>query len=58
MIDITFDKYKTAQWVESLGLAAPKTYVCLEDVKKALAEGEIEFPLFMKPRWGSGFHRP
>lgn len=54
VIDIAFDKYKTAQWVESLGLVAPKTYVRLEDVKKALAIGEIEFPLFMKPRWGSG----
>ena len=54
VIDIAFDKYKTAQWVESLGLLAPKTYVRLEDVKKALAAGEIEFPLFMKPRWGSG----
>lgn len=54
VIDISFDKYKTAQWVESLGLVAPKTYVRLEDAKKALATGEIEFPLFMKPRWGSG----
>ena len=54
VIDIAFDKYKTAQWVESLGLIAPKTYVRLEDAKKALAAGEIEFPLFMKPRWGSG----
>lgn len=54
VIDIAFDKYKTAQWVESLGLVAPKTYVRLEDAKKALATGEIEFPLFMKPRWGSG----
>lgn len=54
VIDIAFDKYKTAQWVKSLGLVAPKTYVRLEDVKKALATGEIEFPLFMKPRWGSG----
>lgn len=54
VIDIAFDKYKTAQWVESLGLVAPKTYVRLEDVKRALAAGEIEFPLFMKPRWGSG----
>ena len=54
VIDIAFDKYKTAQWVESLGLAAPKTYVRLEDCKKALASGEIDFPLFMKPRWGSG----
>lgn len=54
VIDIAFDKYKTAQWVESLGLYAPKTYVRLEDAKKALAFGEISFPLFMKPRWGSG----
>ena len=54
VIDIAFDKYKTAQWVESLGLAAPKTFIRLEDVKKALATGEIAFPLFMKPRWGSG----
>lgn len=54
VIDIAFDKYKTAQWVASLGLVAPKTYVRLEDAKKALAAGEIEFPLFMKPRWGSG----
>lgn len=54
VIDIAFDKYKTAQWVESLGLNAPKTYVRLEDCKKALASGEIDFPLFMKPRWGSG----
>ena len=54
VIDIAFDKYKTAQWIESLGLNAPKTYVRLEDAKKALAEGEIAFPLFMKPRWGSG----
>ena len=54
VIDIAFDKYKTAQWVESLGLKSPKTYVRIEDAKKALAAGEIEFPLFMKPRWGSG----
>lgn len=54
VIDIAFDKYKTALWVESLGLNAPKTYIRLEDCKKALEKGEIQFPLFMKPRWGSG----
>lgn len=54
VIDIAFDKYKTAQWVESLGLTAPKTFIRLDDCKKALAAGEIAFPLFMKPRWGSG----
>lgn len=54
VIDICFDKYKTAQWVESLGMKSPKTYVRVEDAKAALAAGEISFPLFMKPRWGSG----
>lgn len=54
VIDIAFDKYKTAQWVESIGLNAPKTYVTLTSAKEALAKGKIAFPLFMKPRWGSG----
>ena len=54
VIDICFDKYKTALWVESLGLNAPRTYVTLDSAKDALAKGDISFPLFMKPRWGSG----
>lgn len=54
VIDIAFDKYKTAQWVESLGLKSPQTFVRLEDAKRALQTGELVFPLSMKPRWGSG----
>lgn len=54
VIDLCFDKFKTTQWVESLGLNAPKTYVTLASAKDALVKGEIAFPLFMKPRWGSG----
>ena len=54
VIDIAFDKYKTAQWVESLGLKSPKTFVRLGDTKRALQTGDLHFPLFMKPRWGSG----
>ena len=54
VIDIAFDKYKTALWVESIGLNSPKTYITLASAKEALAKGEISFPLFMKPRWGSG----
>ena len=54
VIDIAFDKYKTAKWIESIGLYTPKTYVRLADVITALKIGEIEFPLFMKPRWGTG----
>lgn len=54
IIEVCFDKIKTAQWIESLGLHSPKTYARLDDAKTALANGEISFPLFLKPRWGSG----
>lgn len=54
VIDICFDKFKTAQWAKSIGLDTPKTYVRLDDVKRALELEEVSFPLFMKPRWGSG----
>lgn len=54
VIDVAFDKYQTVQWVESHGLKAPKSYVNIKDVKLALEHGDIHFPLFLKPRWGSG----
>lgn len=54
VIDIAFDKYLTTQWVENLGLKAPKSYINLKEVKEALERKEIHFPLFLKPRWGSG----
>lgn len=54
VIDICFDKYKTAQWVESIGLMSPKTYISIDEAKNAIARGELHYPLFMKPRWGSG----
>lgn len=54
VIDICFDKYRTAQYVESLGLKSPKTYICLDEAIDALDCGELTFPLVLKPRWGSG----
>ena len=54
VIDICFDKYRTAQYVESIGLKSPKTYVNLDGAIEALKNGELVFPLVLKPRWGSG----
>lgn len=54
VIDICFDKYLTAKYVERLGLLTPKTFVKYDDAVKALKERNIEFPLVLKPRWGSG----
>ncbi|MCM1141798.1 MAG: ATP-dependent carboxylate-amine ligase, partial [Muribaculum sp.] len=40
VIDICFDKYLTAQYVESIGLNSPKTFVDLDDTKVALTKGD------------------
>lgn len=54
VIDISFDKFKTSNFIESIGLNAPKTYININDVDKDLAKGSLNFPLIIKPRWGSG----
>lgn len=51
-VEICNDKWSTYQFVLSLGLQSPKTYLHIEDVKKAIQQGEISYPIIMKPRWG------
>ncbi|MEG5052594.1 MULTISPECIES: ATP-grasp domain-containing protein [unclassified Microcoleus] len=53
VIDICFDKFATFQFLQNLGISAPKTYLSLEEARQAIAQGEISFPLVVKPRWGS-----
>ncbi len=54
VIDICFDKWATAQFLERSGIAGPKTYLTLRDAQAALARRELALPLVIKPRWGSG----
>ena len=54
VIDICFDKYKTARWIGNLGLKTPKTYIKYNEAVAAIHAGELKFPLILKPRWGSG----
>lgn len=54
VIDFCFDKLKTAEFIQSIGLRSPKTLVSMEEAVKALNNGELSFPLVLKPRWGSG----
>ena len=53
VIDIAFDKWKTIQFLGSIGLKSPKTYISLDNALHAIDEGELDFPLVIKPRWGS-----
>lgn len=52
-IKIAFDKWETVKFLVQNGLKSPKTYVDLEKAKEALQRGDLNFPLVIKPRWGS-----
>lgn len=52
-INISFDKWETVKFLESVGLKSPKTFIDFEKAKEAIQNGELKFPLVIKPRWGS-----
>lgn len=54
VIDICFDKFRTAKYVKNLGLKTPTTFVNFDEAVKAINDGWLKFPLVLKPRWGSG----
>lgn len=53
VIDITFDKWKTFQFFNANNIPTPQTYISYQDAIKALELNKIQFPLIVKPRWGS-----
>ncbi|WP_460218944.1 ATP-grasp domain-containing protein [Psychroserpens sp. MEBiC05023] len=53
VIDIAFDKIETFNFLKKIGLKTPKTFTSLNDVRLAMKEGSLQYPLVVKPRWGS-----
>jgi carbamoyl-phosphate synthase large subunit len=53
VVDVCFDKWRTLRFLEASDLEAPYTYLSLADTREALAQGDITFPLVVKPRWGT-----
>jgi len=51
---ICFDKYNFYMHMKKNNIRTVKTYSTLEDFDKALKNAEIQFPVFVKPRNGSG----
>lgn len=54
VVNICFDKMETIRFVETIGLKCPKTFVNIDRAIEALENGQLFFPLILKPRWGSG----
>ncbi len=53
-IEICNDKWNTYKFCLEKGINAPRSYLSLSEAEKALNNKTIEFPLFVKPRWGMG----
>ena len=49
-----FDKYEFYRYLVSKGIRTVLTYDSLETFNEGLNKGEIKFPVFIKPRTGSG----
>lgn len=51
---LCFDKWKMYQFLTGAGIRTPKTYDTAEHTIAAIRRGEVSYPLFVKPRTGSG----
>lgn len=48
------DKWATYNFLTNIRIKQTPSFVTLEDTRKAIFEGQITYPLFIKPRWGMG----
>ena len=51
---LCFDKYEMFKYLKAHGIPTIMTWDCIEDFDAALAAGEVNLPVFVKPRTGSG----
>jgi carbamoyl-phosphate synthase large subunit len=51
--NICFDKYLTSRFFKQNGFQTPQTYVHLEEAIEDIKTGKLQFPLIVKPRFGS-----
>mgnify|MGYP004487803595 FL=1 len=52
--DLCFDKYKMFKYLKTKGISTVETWGTIEDFDKAFSDKKIDFPVFVKPRTGSG----
>lgn len=53
VIDVCFDKWKTTQFLQRIGLLTPNTFINIDEALQSIDKSELLFPVVVKPRWGS-----
>lgn len=48
------DKWETFKFLSGLGINQVSTFLSIDSAKKAIQSGTLDFPLYLKPRWGMG----
>lgn len=48
------DKWLSYQFLVNIGIRQTPSFININEAKKAICEGVVSFPLFIKPRWGMG----
>lgn len=51
---LCFDKYEMFKYLKQNKVKTPETWGTYEDIKKAIGDGIVQLPVFVKPRTGSG----
>lgn len=51
---LCFDKYEMFKYLKKHGIRTPKTWGSFKEAEAALKSGDTVFPIFIKPRTGSG----
>lgn len=48
------DKWRTYNFLSSIGVSAPMSFISIKDCLEAVNNNKVNFPLIIKPRWGMG----
>ncbi|WP_105902596.1 ATP-grasp domain-containing protein [Vibrio gangliei] len=51
-VEICNDKWLTYEFLKSKNIKTPKTYLDVDSVLNEISDGNLSFPVILKPRWG------
>lgn len=54
VIELCNDKWKSYCFLYENGINVPRTYLTLDEVRRAIDQGTIRYPVMVKPRFGMG----
>jgi len=52
-LQVCIDKWATFQFAQRMGIVAPQTWLSVDEALLAIEQSKGQFPLMVKPRWGS-----